>query len=530
MPNLPVEIYTHILSFAPPDTLRSCRLVNKILHSIATPVVFRHIRLEATGDSSQFINIAKSETLRPHVREISIDIWVELQIRYFADVPSEPPASFFRALPFLRVFSNLKTLNLKFNERCGKERDAGNDTYVEDYDFRYWVMWTVFSSLTGDWEAVFSQSIYEEIDAVLYDDGDQINGEEFFSSLQEEIENWPQLAPIELETLTIGNLADYNDPRLTGSEIFKRVLRAPSLTGLKLYVVFEQSEQPTREYIQLLRKYRFMNSLSNTWLAPEVAKKLRVLSLFCEDYWGWSPKMDLRKINPGPGPDSGLPKLEVLALGNFVLSDEWQADWFASLGRLNDHGGLRELYLDNCPIVYASNPPESFDINIHDYYDEFLEAQRAISDGVNRLFPLRWHEVLNHWADNMNGLKVLKMGRGDWVSSSIQYLACSSQKPEIESFNWDKIKRRFSRTNFMTYDCSPPANSFVEMADFKDVIYGIGINDDPFLSLSYVQFNAAYFPSYWPYWLSEDAEMEMKRSEEIDNQALSRIKSLVGGR
>ncbi|KAI1635448.1 hypothetical protein F4809DRAFT_642451 [Biscogniauxia mediterranea] len=269
----------------------------------ATPVVFHHICLEAAGDASQFINIAKSETLRSHVREISIDTWVGPQFQYLANEPFEPPASFFRAMPFLRVFSGLKKLNLKFNEHCGKHRDIWDDTYEEDYDFRYWVM-----------------TIYEDMDAVLYESGERVDGEDFFESLGGEMEDWPQLSPIELESLMIGNLADYNDTRLTSSELFKKVLQAPGLTELKLYVVFEESKRAPEKYTRLTEKYHSMDSLGSTGLAPEVAKKLRILSLFCEDYWGWNPKIDFRKINPGPGLDSGLPKLEVLALGNLVFS------------------------------------------------------------------------------------------------------------------------------------------------------------------------------------------------------------------
>ncbi|KAI1487037.1 hypothetical protein F5X96DRAFT_651896 [Biscogniauxia mediterranea] len=274
-------------------------------------------------------------------------------------------------------------------------------------------MWTVFSSLAGECDAVTSQDIYKDMDAALYESGEQVDGEDFFESLGGEMEDWPQLSPIELETLTIGNLADYNDTRLTSSELFKKVLHAPGLAELKLYVVFEESKRAPEKYTRLTEKYHFMDSLGSAWLAPEVAKKLRILSLFREDYWGWSPKIDFRKINPGPGLDSGLPKLEVLVLGNLVFSCGWQAGWFVSLGRRNDHGGLQELYLDNCPIIYAAYTYDRLDVGSDGDYHSLLSAHNAVSDEVDKLFPLRWNELLNHWAENMNALKVLKIGRGE---------------------------------------------------------------------------------------------------------------------
>ncbi|KAI0599780.1 hypothetical protein F4775DRAFT_549818 [Biscogniauxia sp. FL1348] len=527
MPTLPAVIYKCILSFTSPDTQRSCRLVSKTLCSIATPIVFHHICLEAAGDASQFINIAKSETLRSHVREISINTWVGPQFQYLANEPFEPPAIFFRAIPFLGVFSSLKKLNLKFSEHCGKHRDIWDDTYEEDYDFRYWVMWTVFSSLTGEWDAVTSQDIYEDMDAALYESGEQVDGEDFFESLGKEMEAWPQLSPIKLEALTIGNLADYNDIRLTSSELFKKVLHAPSLTELYLYVVFEENKRAPEKYTRLTEKYHFMDSLGSTWLAPEVAKKLRILSLFCEDYWGWSPKIDFRKINPGPGPDAGLPKLEVLALGNFVFSScEGQADWFASLGHRTDRGGLQELYLDNCPIIYAAHTYDRLDVGPDGDYS-LLSAHNAVSDEVDKLFSTRWHELLTHWADNMNGLKVLKIGRGEWRTSSIPDLIFNSRTPEIEGFSQERIEQRFSRTNFITYNCSPPPDSFVDIADLRKVTYGLGISEDITTSLTYVQFHVGYLPTHW---LDGNVETELAKPEELDNQAWCRIRRVIDGR
>ncbi|QGI68315.1 hypothetical protein CEK26_012277 [Fusarium fujikuroi] len=49
-----------------------------------------------------------------------------------------------------------------------------------------------------------------------------------------------------------------------------------------------------------------------------------------------------------------LPRLKVLALGQYVFTDKRQTDWIATIGESNASGALQELYLDDCPILFKA--------------------------------------------------------------------------------------------------------------------------------------------------------------------------------
>jgi len=134
--------------------------------------------------------------------------------------------------------------------------------------------------------------------------------------------------------------------------------------------------------------------------------------------------MDFGFINRGPHADACFPNLHVLTLISIIFSHEWQINWVASLGR----GHLRELYLDDCPILTHARflqPLErgftkatnlqTGDVALvsddifprKDYVGEnILEAESEyIAKEVRFPGALRWYKVLRRWEEAMPSLR-----------------------------------------------------------------------------------------------------------------------------
>ncbi|KAI0023552.1 hypothetical protein F4780DRAFT_776584 [Xylariomycetidae sp. FL0641] len=404
---LPVEIWSHIFySFTSLGTLLSCRLASRTLCHLATPAAFYHVRLPAWNDGSRFTNIARSGHLRSLVREVTVDTCINPDfLRNRPDPEYQPSADFFSALPWLRFLTGLKRLNLRFhdNNDFGEDDEAVVTAY---FDFQYFVLWTIFSSLTDHWSASQAHGITTNSEIQLWErtrtpTGVQmIDDEQYWVVLAKKLASAGQPAgPVELEALTISNLAGCTDERLTDSDSFKQALS--TVTDLRLHVKFANQDlgDPHDDPVLMREQNAFMASLSRAWLAPEVARKLRVLSLFCSVYWGWNPKLDFRHINPGTDADSGFPKLEVLALGKFVFSHEWQKDWFASLGRRNGHGGLRELYLEDCALLHTVYGYDELDPEYPAPDYKHIQSTDMVTPPRNQPPSTRWHHLFTSWRE-----------------------------------------------------------------------------------------------------------------------------------
>ncbi|KAG9496520.1 hypothetical protein J7337_011296 [Fusarium musae] len=209
----------------------------------------------------------------------------------------------------------------------------------------------------------------------------------------------PRGQPLQIKELTISHLADYNDGRLVRSRAWTRLLRLPTLIDLKLLF----GENRMREGTLLsTTKYDFLNVLPLMWFSPfkvrefAVVQKLQVLSLFYTDYWGQYPRVDLTQLGD-------LPALKVLALGRYVFTDKDQTDWIASLGRSNKSGGLEELYLDECCVLFQAKQY----VDLTSVLDT-IPDQNTPMETV--LYSRRWHHILSEWT----GLKKFVMGVGEW--------------------------------------------------------------------------------------------------------------------
>lgn len=400
--NLPLlpEIWEPICShLSAQDGLLCLRLTSSQLNLIALPYAFKSLHLKAYGTSAErFTTIAKSTKLRGFVREVTIDTSIGPGFEYHANKTYEIPSPFLNALPYLRCFSKVTALHLRFSEFCGDHiRERASVKIEETWDFRYHVLDTIFHCITGIW----TQQKQIEIDQLV-----NLNGYE--PKYPNDDLGIPSDQVIQIKQLTISNLADYHDPYVYSSKAWEKFLSLSSLVDLKLTLATEIDAAEPERSVFFEEKYEMFDNMPQTWLSPSLGENLRTLSLYYQDYWGWFPMMDLRKV----GGDSPFPRLKVLALGKYVFSERWEVDWFSSVGKNNGSHGLEELYLDDCPILFSSRDlgmnPTSLGINPRQASTRDLIAAHS----SRRVFQytMRWHHVFSRWAKSMNGLRIFRMG------------------------------------------------------------------------------------------------------------------------
>ncbi|KAH8680181.1 hypothetical protein BGZ61DRAFT_358438 [Ilyonectria robusta] len=399
LPLLP-EIWEPICShLSAQDGLLCLRLTSSQLNLIALPYAFKSLHLKAYGTSAErFTTIAKSTKLRGFVRELTINTSIGPGFEYHANGTYDIPSPFLNALPYLRCFSKITALHLRFNEFCGDSIRGRSSVKIEEsWDFRYSVLDTIFHCITGIW----TQRKQIEIDQLVDLDG-------YEPEYPNDDLGIPSDQVLQIKQLTISNLADYHDSYFYSSEAWKKFLCLSSLVDLKLVLATEiDSAEPERS-VFFEEKYEMFDNLPQTWLSPSLGENLRSLSLYYQGYWGWFPMMDFRKT----GGDSPFPRLKVLALGKYVFSEGWEIDWFASVGKNNGSHGLEELYLDDCPILFQSRDlgmnRTALGANPHQASTRDLIA--AHSSPVVYKHTMRWHHVLSRWANSMRGLRIFRMG------------------------------------------------------------------------------------------------------------------------
>lgn len=445
MAQLPNEIYRQILSPLDLGTLQACRLAGRAISQAATELVFRRITLRAellpaqnARSGPNFVQIATAAHLRPLVREVVIEASVSPAaykhagtVCADANVPiPRLPGPFLHALPFLRVFTGLKGLEVVFAGKLTATHGPDNGNWLFSHHrgpLPALVLATCLRCIAGDWSYGGHVRLQNQLLQAPYIQPAQ-DGE--LSTKWPSLETASHMDPMEVTSLKITNLPI--SPQLAVSEV---LLSCKSLKALHLQLAYDELETAFHNLPrQLGDRFDYFENLPKTWLTPEIASNLRVLSLSYENYWGWSPKMDFRTVNPGVG----LPNLRVLSLGCYVFSYKWQVDWVASLGRKNGRGGLEELYLKDCPIMWEAKVHSSLDESITELptasggvvgisnegypTDQSLQLPDDLSDLIEVCFPLRWSAAFDRWADTMaSSLKEFAMGSGPWGSGLYEH-------------------------------------------------------------------------------------------------------------
>lgn len=497
------------------------------------PWAFRSVRLGAVDDDvDRFLHIAKSNGLRLMVRELTCDTWLGPDFEY-RQSPEEPfldIRSFMLALPYLRYFQNLRTLHLRFSEVCGDNLDWV--AIREPAAFRWWVLDTVFHCLAGSWNLENQKKMAKDLKKRI---------SEIFEGLQDahDMENpsdyTGQFGAIALSTLTISNLADFNDKRFTESEVFQKVLSSPDLVDLKLYVAEAWEDLRISHFDDEKPYYNqiFFATLPQTWLTPSVTGNLRTLSLYYRHYWGWEPRMDFRMLRPVTGMDSAFPHLKVLALGNYVLSHEWQIGWIASLGHK-----LEELYLDGCAIMNeatdfeAGTEIEETVVGVDENGEEIRIDDSGYPAGPSQMetvqiekmeISMRWHTVLPQWQEALTGLKVFRMGHGHWYEPPVDILRAGlhdrpyqggrdqlirQERVLHNEFRW--FDRPAQDSPIDSYECEPESEPGPDK-----FIDGVGISSRRNQVCEYIQWGY-YGWEYREHWVRESDDAEAPEDETID--------------
>ncbi|KAL2674205.1 hypothetical protein Neosp_012655 [[Neocosmospora] mangrovei] len=429
--DLPPEVWSEICRYVPKPRLLRLRLVCSKLSAIGLPWVYRSLRLEACGDSAErFILIAKSPRLSSLVREVTVEAWGDHGNDRDPNGPWQISWGFVNALPYLRCFTNVTTLHVRFHESLGGSYYA---PVAYDFEhtglFRFRVMETICHCVMGMWTPEVQAKIDETVQFNRYSSDKH--------PLQyTDDQNVPLGHVMPLQEFTISNLSAYKDLLAEESGALKKMLSLPSLVDLKLLIT--SGGRPDRDRARSLLEHGMLQTLPEAWLFPTIAENLQTLSLVYGEYWGLYPKVDFRQLGESP-----LPRLKVLALRKYVLGLEWQVDWISSLGQ--EIGGLQELYLDTCPIIVRSWRRRPFDDSDSDSDDFVTETFTGPEPGLGvREYHLRWHNVLSQWAESMNGLREFCMGEtSDNYDSSclMQNMSCDEAYYRVSDY---AMSRRYN--------------------------------------------------------------------------------------
>ena len=375
--NLPHEILLEITGHLGTDELKNTRLVSRELNEAATETLFKTVRLRPTDDSiERFEKISKVSRLGIYTNCIVIETFPDIcfdsqswdnNTDDFEDW--ELPGAFTPSFDALsKAFPAATAVELKFSA------DVVNNSNTL-------------------WKG--SREPPETRGEIL---------EAFFQSLAARLKD-KDLRKI--DSLTIVNLSDYAHDELTLSDDFLEVLR--SLTELHLHIAIEgESASPENEINE--PEFRdFMPHLRNRWLKP-IAGRVTALSLYCENYWGAIPRLNVTGLE--------FPKLRSLALGNYTFAYQSQIDWLTSLT------SLEVLILDDSPLVVllglAHDFISDFNIDMSGWRSLPLENAHYIVRVCGNLVP--WSDYFDQIRSRLCNLKSFQFGHGAWDEEGVGFL------------------------------------------------------------------------------------------------------------
>ena len=302
------------------------------------------------------------------------------------------------------------------------------------------------------------------------------------------------------EQLTIANLADYHEPRL--SKAWKKVLALPSLVDLKLFVATESCDAAPESSTHFAEKYEFFDNLPRSWLSPAIWPKA-------------TPAGSLAVLSRilGLVPEDGLP-LDWPRLAGFLSqgSRVWelrlltqevrQVDWLASVGKNNGSGGLEELYLDDCPVLFRARQTGPFSSSAPWLSRYRYRPGTELEPRGARTHPMRWNYILRRWAESMKALKVFRMGQSCWSGApgdTLNAMDHDSSYDDIDS-NCTGTSRLLSAAS--RFSCPAPidqdGDEDPELAwKAGKHLHGTGMEGSRVCQMQYIEYNIGLGPSPW---------------------------------
>ena len=184
----------------------------------------------------------------------------------------------------------------------------------------------------------------------------------------------------------------------------------------------------------------FFGSVGFAWLTPTMPN-LTSLVLLSDSYWGYFPKVDISPLF--------FPCLQVLALGRYTFSHDWQLEWI-----IKHRGTLQTLYLYDCPIVITTRCRHGRD---KDGYP-ITQNSTVISVGPERtkIYYATWSQYLRRMTAALLKLQVFKM----FHESDVERLRARAKihRPYFESY--EDMATGLWLSRYMDLDLVKPANEW----------------------------------------------------------------------
>ncbi|EEH08899.1 F-box domain-containing protein [Histoplasma capsulatum G186AR] len=371
IPQLPSELWARIASFSDRKSLKNLRLTCHRCSKSATRELFREVRL-TVGDPScvRLEQVRAHEELKQYVNKINLGLrgWSpkflknypmllqEWQIK--ADEDPILPGRFIRLVQNLKMFPNLRNLNVRFDPRCGLEQPYNSPP--QSFEFRSRIMALVLSSLVS-----FAQPAHAL-----------------------GLQNYQNINPDDTETVSILKQAVGN------------------LRSLRLGILNECCEGNGEIDLTYQQAHTFTRELPSVWLEP-ASSTLRHLTLYSTLYFGFYPKLDLRDIR--------FPNLQSLALGNYSFVHDTQLDWILSHGPT-----LQRLYMDDCAILYEVGIYDKDNCYLSPAEMHPGHKRNLFGEVHGRAsYSKRWHDYFRAFQEGLPQLRHFRFGSSpDWWDNS----------------------------------------------------------------------------------------------------------------
>jgi hypothetical protein len=287
----------------------------------------------------------------------------------------------------IRRFPNLRSFGLQFNAECQSETNYYSDV-EEDAPLRWDILRTAFTAL----------------------------------------DNASHMTP-NLESLSIKNLQNYDDPSLVQSPAFLSTLSR--LKELRLNVVTECDEHCPESKFNIPQLYKFYEDFPNTWLKP-ASQNLESLTIHGDDCWGYMPKCDFRGLH--------FPKLRKLELANYSISHDWQLDWILSHTSTLEELILNEVTITSYVYNYGTPDPEKYPTNPVDLSGGSFSFE----------IPAKWSHLFSQFESRLPKLKRFKFGTGGSYIFPSPGSDNSTWAAHFDGEKWDTIglfERRYQIFN-----------------------------------------------------------------------------------
>ena len=145
----------------------------------------------------------------------------------------------------------------------------------------------------------------------------------------------------------------------------------------------------------------FFSELRSVWLEP-TSHNLTHLTLFCDGYWGYTPKVDFRGLH--------FKNLRSLALGSWTFMNHWQLDWILSHGDT-----LYELSLDDCPILCLLKCSTEWEPLYGLDQSDFISLGSGSETWCEHFqYSARWHQYFDRFRTRLRHLCKFQFGFGPW--------------------------------------------------------------------------------------------------------------------